>query len=77
MCIRDSLSEEEVEQIRGRRVLIADDVISTGESLSAVQKLIEEAGGNVVGRAAVLAEGDAAQRNDIIFLEPLPLFPKE
>lgn len=71
------LSEEEVEQIRGRRVLIADDVISTGESLSAVQKLIEEAGGNVVGRAAVLAEGDAAQRNDIIFLEPLPLFPKE
>ncbi len=70
------LSEEEVEQIRGRRILIADDVISTGESLSAVQRLIEEAGGTVVGSAAVLAEGDAAERDDIVFLEPLPLFPK-
>lgn len=70
------LSEEEVEDIRGKRILIADDVISTGESLMAVEKLITEAGGKIVGRAAVLAEGDAAQRDDIIFLEPLPLFAK-
>ena len=70
------LSEEEVAQIRGKRVLIADDVISTGESLTAVEKLVEAAGGNIVGRAAVLAEGDAADRDDIIFLEKLPLFFK-
>lgn len=70
------LSEEEVAQIKGKRVLIADDVISTGESLTAVEKLVEAAGGNIVGRAAVLAEGDAADRSDIIFLEKLPLFFK-
>lgn len=70
------LSEEEVSQIKGKRVLIADDVISTGESLQAVEKLIEAAGGEVVGKAAVLAEGDAAQREDIIYLETLPLFFK-
>ena len=70
------LSEEEVAQIRGKRVLIADDVISTGESLAAVEKLVKAAGGDIVGRAAVLAEGDAADRDDIIFLEKLPLFFK-
>ena len=70
------LSEEEVEQIRGKRVLIADDVISTGESLAAIEKLVECAGGVIVGRVAVLAEGDAADRDDIIFLEKLPLFFK-
>ena len=70
------LSEEEIEQIKGRRVLIADDVISTGESLTAVERLVEAAGGIIVGRAAVLAEGDAAERDDIIFLEKLPLFFK-
>ena len=70
------LSEEEANQIRGKRVLIADDVISTGESLIAVEKLVEAAGGEIVGRAAVLAEGDAADRTDIIYLEKLPLFFK-
>lgn len=70
------LSEEEVEQLKGKRVLIVDDVISTGESLAAIVKLVERAGGNIVGCAAVLAEGDAADRDDIIFLEKLPLFFK-
>lgn len=70
------LGLDEVEFIKGKRVLIVDDVISTGESLLAVQKLVDMAGGTVVGSAAILAEGDAAKRDDIIFLEPLPLFFK-
>ena len=70
------LSSEEAEKIKGKRVLIADDVISTGESLAAIEELAVRAGAIVVGRAAVLAEGDAAERNDIIFLEKLPLFFK-
>ena len=60
--------------MHGKRILILDDVISTGESLAAVEKLVNEAGGNVVGRMAILAEGAAADRDDIIFLEKLPLF---
>ena len=70
------LSEEDVASLKGKRILIVDDVISTGESLTALEKLVGEIGGNVVGKAAVLAEGDAADRTDIIFLEPLPLFFK-
>lgn len=70
------LGQEDVEKLKGRRVLIIDDVISTGESLIALEKLVEAAGGNIVGKAAVLAEGDAANRDDIIFLEKLPLFFK-
>ncbi|MBR5516694.1 MAG: adenine phosphoribosyltransferase [Firmicutes bacterium] len=65
---------DEAAKLRGKRVLIVDDVISTGESLRAIEVLVEQAGGNIVGRAAVLAEGDAAERDDIIFLEKLPLF---
>ncbi len=61
-------------KMKGKRILILDDVISTGGSLAAVENLVEQAGGNVVGRMAILAEGDAAQRKDIIYLEPLPLF---
>ena len=53
-----------------------DDVISTGESLRSLEKLIEKSGGNIVGKAAVLAEGESADREDIIFLEKLPLFFK-
>lgn len=60
--------------MRGRRVLIVDDVISTGESLRALETLVEMAGGVTVGKMAVLAEGDAAARSDIVYLEKLPLF---
>lgn len=61
-------------KLKGKRVLILDDVISTGGSIAAVENLVEQAGGQVVGRMAILAEGDAAKRRDILFLEPLPLF---
>lgn len=64
----------EGEQLRGKRVIILDDVISTGESLLAVRKLIEQFDADIVAQAAILAEGDAADRDDIIFLEKLPLF---
>ncbi len=70
------LGSDEVELMKGKKVLIVDDVISTGESLVATRKLVAEAGGIEVAAAAVLAEGDAADRKDIIFLEPLPLFFK-
>ena len=70
------LDGNEGEKIRGKRVLILDDVISTGESLLAVEKLVEKFDAQIVGQAAVLAEGDAADRDDIIFLEKLPVFPK-
>ncbi len=70
------LGEREINAIRGKKVLIVDDVISTGASLDAMEKLVEAAGGIIVGKAAVLAEGDAADRDDIIFLEKLPLFFK-
>ena len=64
----------DAEQIRGKRMLILDDVISTGESLHAMEELVTAAGGIVAGRMAVLAEGDAIERDDIIVLAPLPLF---
>ena len=60
--------------MKGKRVLIVDDVISTGESLKSIELLVNKAGGNIVGRMAVLAEGGAADRDDIIFLEKLPVF---
>ena len=68
------LDQTDAELIHGKRIVIVDDVISTGESLKAMEELVAEAGGPVAGRMAVLAEGDAAERKDIIFLEPLPLF---
>lgn len=61
-------------KLTGKRVIILDDVISTGESLLAVEKLLEKFDTNIVAKAAILAEGDAAKRDDIIFLEELPLF---
>ena len=64
----------DAELIKGKRMLIVDDVISTGESLRAMEKLVTAAGGIIVGRMAVLAEGDAADRDDIITLAPLPVF---
>jgi len=63
----------EAELMRGKKVLIVDDVISTGESLLAVEKLVKEAGGTVIGKMAILAEGDAKYRDDITYLEYLPL----
>lgn len=71
------IGKKEVDLMEGKRVLIVDDVISTGESLAAIEELVIKAGGNIVGKMAILAEGDAAKRDDIIFLEPLPLFNAE
>lgn len=70
------LGESEVNKIKGKRVLIIDDVISTGESLYAVRELVKKAGATEAAACAFLAEGDAAERTDIIFLEKLPLFFK-
>jgi len=64
----------DAETIRGKRVVIVDDVISTGESLRATEELVNKAGGIIVAKTAVLAEGDAANRDDITVLAPLPLF---
>lgn len=69
------LDGADAREIAGKRVAIIDDVISTGKSLQAIEDLVVQAGGNVVARAAILAEGDAAKRSDILFLQELPLFP--
>ncbi len=61
-------------KLKGKRILVLDDVISTGGSIAAVENLVEQAGGIVAGRMAILAEGGAADRKDILFLERLPLF---
>ena len=71
------LDKADAELMRGKRILIVDDVISTGESLRAVEELVKLAGGEIVGRMAILAEGDAADREDLIYLEKLPLFNAE
>ena len=68
------LDTADAELMKGKRILIVDDVISTGESLTALEALVEKAGGVVAGRMAVLAEGDAQDRTDLIYLEKLPLF---
>ena len=64
----------DAEMIKGKKILIVDDVISTGESLHAMEELVKRAGGIIAGKMAVLAEGDAKDRDDIITLAPLPLF---
>lgn len=69
------LDAEDLDYLGGKRVLIVDDVISTGRSLHSLENLVEKAGGIIAGRAAVLAEGEASERKDIIFLAPLPVFP--
>jgi len=71
------LDGNDAEKIKGKKVAIIDDVISTGESLSAIERLVEKAGGIITAKAAILAEGDAVKRDDIIFLEELPLFTIE
>lgn len=68
------LDGADAELMHGKRVLIVDDVISTGDSLHAIEELVKHAGGNIVGKMAILAEGDAKDRDDIQYLEPLPLF---
>lgn len=68
------LDIEDAKLMEGKRVLIVDDVISTGESLKAIETLVQKAGGIICGKMAILAEGDAADRDDIIYLEKLPLF---
>ena len=68
------LDGADAELMKGKRILIVDDVISTGESLTALEALVEKAGGVVCGRMAILAEGDAQDREDLIYLEKLPLF---
>ena len=68
------LDGADAELIKGKNILIVDDVISTGESLAALEALVNKAGGNICGRMAILAEGDAQDRDDLIYLEKLPLF---
>lgn len=68
------LDTADAEMMKGKRILVVDDVISTGESLSALETLVKKAGGEIVGRMAILAEGDAQDRADLIYLEKLPLF---
>ena len=67
---------EDAAKMKGKRILVIDDVISTGESLRALEQLVTEAGGIICGRMAILAEGEAADRDDIIYLEKPPLFDK-
>ena len=68
------LDQEDADLMKGKHILIVDDVISTGESLRAVEELVKAAGGVIVGKLAILAEGDAQTREDIVYLEKLPLF---
>ena len=68
------LDGADAELMKGKRILLVDDVISTGESLAALEALAEKAGGIICGRLAILAEGDAQDREDLIYLEKLPLF---
>lgn len=71
------IGKREKDLLCGKRVLIVDDVISTGESLAALEELVEKAGGKICGKMAILAEGEAINRKDITVLEPLPLFDGE
>lgn len=68
------LDTADAEMMKGKRILIVDDVISTGESLRAIEELVEQTGGEICGKMTILAEGDAQDREDIIYLEKLPLF---
>lgn len=68
------LGQKEIDMMKDKRILIVDDVISTGESLLSLEALVRQTGGTIVAKMAVLAEGEAAHRDDIIFLEKLPVF---
>ena len=71
------LDTADAELMKGKRILIVDDVISTGESLRAIENLVEKAGGIICGKMTILAEGDAQEREDLVYLEKLPLFDKD
>ncbi len=71
------LDQSDMEYMRGKKVLIVDDVVSTGESLAALEALVLQAGGIIAGKMAILAEGDAKGRDDLIYLQYLPLFDKD
>ena len=71
------LDMADAEIIKGKKILIIDDVISTGESLRAIEELVHKAGGEIAGRMTILAEGDAQNREDLIYLEKLPIFDAE
>lgn len=71
------LDTADAELMKGKKILLVDDVISTGESLYALEQLVEKAGGIICGKLAILAEGDAQNRDDIKYLEKLPLFTKD
>ena len=71
------INGDDAEYLKGKRVLIVDDVISTGGSLLSLENLVEQSGGIVAGKMAILAEGDATKREDLIYLEKLPLFDKD
>ena len=68
------LDAADAELMKGKRILIVDDVISTGESLKALEELVLRAGGEICGKMTILAEGDAQDREDLVYLEKLPLF---
>ena len=70
------INGDDAEFMRGKRVLIVDDVISTGGSLESLENLVRQSGGEIVGKMTILAEGEASGRDDIIYLEKLPLFDK-
>ncbi len=70
------LSDDDAALMKNKKVLIVDDVISTGESLNALEGILSEVGGKIAAKMAVLAEGDAAERKDIIYLSKIPLFFK-
>ena len=71
------LDGNDAELMKGKRILVVDDVVSLGDSMHALEELVKAAGGIVCGRATILAEGDAAKREDLVYLEKLPLFTKD
>ena len=71
------LDMADADMMKGKKILIVDDVISTGESLRAIENLVEKAGGIICGKMTILAEGDAQEREDLVYLEKLPLFDKD
>ena len=71
------LDMADADMMKGKKILIVDDVISTGESLKAIEHLVEKAGGIICGKMTILAEGDAQDRDDLVYLEKLPLFDKD